>query len=357
MALGNTPTSYGAAARLLHWLTALLIFIAFPLGLLANRADLADAAAVERAYTLFSLHKTVGMMALTIGILRIVWSLTQTRPVPLHPERRLETGLATSAHWTLTIALIVVPISGWVAHAAEPGLAPILGPFPQTLEVVPEDPALARLAGSVHWVATKFLAIAILLHVAGALKHARVDRDETLARMWRGTEAGTRSPKRMIWPPVAAVALWLTAIAAGAALTPAPPSPPLDWTTTQSRILLVRASDGGEIGEVAAADITLRLSSDGTGSLDIFAALDSVTSPDADAFLNTLVIPIMQYSGAISGTPPDLTATGSLDLGGQAAPTTIAISQGADTATLGATIPLPGVPDFGLSVQATFTRP
>ena len=217
MALGNTPTSYGAATRLLHWLTALLILIAFPLGLLANRADLADAAAVERAYSLFSLHKTVGMMALAIGLLRILWSFTQPRPVPLHPARLAETFIAATAHWSLTLALLLVPLSGWLTHAAEPGFAPILGPFPQTLAAIPESPALARTAGAVHWLATKLLGLAILLHVAGALKHALVDRDETLPRMWRGVPAGSGAHPPARGPALAAAAIWLAALGAGRA--------------------------------------------------------------------------------------------------------------------------------------------
>ena len=36
MSLVNTPTSFGSLSRSLHWLTALLILTAIPLGLIAN---------------------------------------------------------------------------------------------------------------------------------------------------------------------------------------------------------------------------------------------------------------------------------------------------------------------------------
>lgn len=358
MPLANTARNYGSAARALHWLTALLILTAFPLGLLANRADLTDADAIQRTYTLFSLHKTVGMLALSVGILRIVWSATQPRPLPLHPERRAETFLATATHWTLTLALILVPMSGWLTHAAEPGLAPILGPFPQTLAALSDDPALARTAGAVHWLATKLLAVAILLHVAGAIKHTLIDRDATLARMWTGASVDTPSSRQTVWPPLAAVAIWLATIAAGVATAPAPAGPPKVWPAQSSRAALIRTDTAQVLSDVPATDITLALTADGTdGTLDIFAALDSATDAEADALLQSLPLPILQYTGTVTGRPPTLTASGIADLGGQTSDQSLDLGQSDNRAALSGTLPLPGAPGYELSVQATFLRP
>jgi polyisoprenoid-binding protein YceI len=83
----------------------------------------------------------------------------------------------------------VVPLSGWVHHAAVTGFAPILWPFGQTLPFVPQSEAVAGAAGAVHWVFTKVLGLAILLHIAGAVKHHVIDRDATLLRMLRGAAA------------------------------------------------------------------------------------------------------------------------------------------------------------------------
>ena len=57
------------------------------------------------------------------------------------------------------------------------GFAPILWPFGQGLPFVPQSETVAQVAGAVHWVFTKVMAAAILLHIAGALKHHFVDRD------------------------------------------------------------------------------------------------------------------------------------------------------------------------------------
>ena len=49
-----------------------------------------------------------------------------------------------------------------------------------------KDPALKDLMSAVHYVASWILAGAVLLHVAGALKHALIERDGLVARMGLG---------------------------------------------------------------------------------------------------------------------------------------------------------------------------
>ena len=50
-----------------------------------------------------------------------------------------------------------------------------------------KDPALKEFASGVHLVTAWVLATAVTLHVAGALKHALVNRDGLLARMGIGS--------------------------------------------------------------------------------------------------------------------------------------------------------------------------
>jgi cytochrome b561/polyisoprenoid-binding protein YceI len=189
MSARNTSRSFGTVTRTFHWLTALLILTAIPLGFVANRLPYDTAEALAWKAQLFSVHKTLGIAAFLLGAARILWALVESHPVPLHPQRRAELTLAGMVHWLLYISLVVVPLSGWVHHAALTGFAPILWPFGQTLPFVPQSEAVASVSGAVHWVFTKVLALAILLHIAGALKHHLIDRDATLLRMLRGTQA------------------------------------------------------------------------------------------------------------------------------------------------------------------------
>ncbi|MBT9244886.1 cytochrome b/b6 domain-containing protein [Gemmobacter fulvus] len=221
----NTSTAYGGIARSLHWLTALLILSAIGLGLYAESLPYDSSAALAQKAQIFSLHKTIGIAAFFVAAARILWALSQPRPAPLHPDRRLETLAAETVHWALYISMLAVPLSGWVHHAAVDGFAPILWPFGQNLPLVPKSEALAAGATTLHWLFGKLLIGSILLHVAGALKHALIDRDGTLARMTKGTPSGGRAhhPRGPIF---AALALYAAGTATALSLTAAPtPSP------------------------------------------------------------------------------------------------------------------------------------
>jgi len=217
--LGNTPRSYGGVAKTLHWLTALLILTAIPLGLVANALpyDTSDQLALKG--WLFSLHKTLGIAAFAVAVLRILWAASQPKPALLHPDRRLESWAAETVHWMLYASLVIVPLSGWLHHAATQGFAPILWPFGQSLPLVPVNDAVAHFFAAWHWLFTKVLAAALVLHIAGAMKHHLVDRDDTLRRMLPGrVAAGDARAGHPRGPAVAAVAIWAALMAAGSAL-------------------------------------------------------------------------------------------------------------------------------------------
>jgi cytochrome b561 len=231
MPMRNSATSFGTVARVFHWLTAVVILTAIPLGLIANGLSAGPESIALKAQ-LFSSHKTLGIVAFFLGAARILWAFGQPRPVPLHPERRQETFMAESAHWLLYPSLVIVPLSGWVHHAAVDGFAPILWPFGQGLPFVPKSETVASMAGMAHWLFTTILAAAILLHVLGAVKHHLIDRDATMRRMARGVSAlEVAAPHRT---RLALLVLALGIYSAGAAVavtmttTPAPPTwPPL----------------------------------------------------------------------------------------------------------------------------------
>jgi cytochrome b561/polyisoprenoid-binding protein YceI len=234
MPKGNTTQSFGSITRSLHWMTALLILTAIPLGLVANQLPYDTAEALAWKAQVFSLHKTLGVAAFFVALVRISWAVFQPRPVPLHPERRGEVILAAVIHWLLYISLLAVPLSGWIHHAAVTGFAPILWPFGQTLPFVPQSEVVANAAAAAHWVFTKLLAASILLHVAGALKHHFVDRDATLQRMLRGVAAPDQPVSRPhgLTPFLAAVAVYAAGAGLAVALMPGATTPTTEVSAT-----------------------------------------------------------------------------------------------------------------------------
>jgi cytochrome b561/polyisoprenoid-binding protein YceI len=219
----NTTTSYGLVARFFHWTIAVLVLIDIVLGVIGKFTP-RSGDTVGFLQLLYSTHKTIGVAVLALAMLRVIWSILQPRPVPLHPQRRAETIAAEAAHWMLYAAIFVLPLSGWVLHSAEVGFAPIWWPFGQNLPFVPKSEVLAHTAANVHWAAGIILAATVAAHISGALKHAIFDRDDTLARMWRGRRAGNAQKETAAHRVPALAALLVWGLTIGGAMTVFAPS-------------------------------------------------------------------------------------------------------------------------------------
>lgn len=325
MAIANTQTHYGSVTRTFHWLTALLILTAMPLGVVANGIPIAEDTITQKTL-LFSLHKTVGVMAFFVGLGRILWAVTQPRPVGLHPERRGETFAAELVHWLLYGALVLVPLSGWLHHAATDGFAPIWWPFGQGLPFVPVNFGLAEFFSALHWVFTKVLLVAVLLHVAGALKHVFVDRDVTLTRMTTGNcevdVAPTAHSERT--PAIAAAVIWVAALGVGSFLglshEPAQSTTTLEapaggeWLVEDGTLAITITQLGSEVEggftdwlaairfdpdsiEDEKGDIVVDIA---IGSLTLGTVTDQALGPD---FFDETTFPTASYSGPIIENP------------------------------------------------------
>lgn len=274
MALTNTAERYGGVSKTFHWLTALLILTLIPLGWYANQLPYTTPEELALKAWLFSLHKTLGVLAFFTALLRILWALGQTKPGLMNAEHKIESRAAELVHWMLYGALVIVPLSGWIGHAAAAGFAPIWWPFGQTLPLIPKSTGVEHFASAVHWVSTKILIASLLLHIAGALKHHVIDRDATLRRMLPGTPALGPMPAQdhSRTPLFGALALWIAALGVAALL------------------------NGGEKADVIQAA----------------TALEDVTS-DWQVDAGTLEITVTQFGNTVTGTFADWTAAISFD--------------------------------------------
>lgn len=293
MPLTNTATRYGSIAKVFHWSIAIGILAMIPLGLIAADAPYGTADELTRKALLFSIHKTLGVTIFLLALARIGWAVSQLKPVALHPERRTETFLAELVHWLLYGSLVLVPLSGWIEHAATDGFAPILWPFGQALPFVPKSPALAEIFATAHWLLQWVLTGSVVLHIAGALKHHVVDRDATLRRMWFGrAEAGTYHAPHRVAAPLGALVVWVAtfgaAWATGAFTTDQrAPRPALTqvesgWQVTEGTLALTVRQMGKEI-EGVFSDWTAEIDFDDTpglgekGSVSVTVAIPSLT--------------------------------------------------------------------------------
>lgn len=208
-----TMTAYDPVQIFLHWISALLIVTTGAIGLQMTRMPAGSEVQAQAILQSYSLHKTLGLAMLAVAIVRILWALTHPRPGPLHPERKAESLLASTTHWSLYGATVVMPLSGWAYHSASPAFAPILGPVPQRLPFMVENPASAAIFGQIHLVSAWVLGALFLLHLAGVARHAVIDSDATLARMTTGNGPAVPRAEHDIRPVAVAILIWAATLA------------------------------------------------------------------------------------------------------------------------------------------------
>ena len=308
-----------------------------PLGIIANGLPYDTPEDLAQKAWLFSLHKTIGLTVFFAALLRIAWAISQPKPNALHPERRLETLLAEVVHWLLYGSLILVPLSGWVHHAATEGFAPIWWPFGQNLPLVPESNAVAEAAAGLHIVFERVLVLSLLLHIAGAMKHAVIDKDGTLARMWFGktTVEAASAKQRHGFAAGLAVAVWAVALSVGGMLgvyqkgsvaaAVALQEVESDWQVQEGALGITVSQLGADVrGEFA--DWTAQIDFDETvtegvaGSVTVEIAiaslsLGSVTNQAMGAdYFNAEAFPTALFTADIITGPEGYVADGTLSL-------------------------------------------
>jgi cytochrome b561/polyisoprenoid-binding protein YceI len=280
----NSPTTYGSVAKSFHWLIAALVITMIALGIYAS--GLADANGAKPI--LFSIHKTMGLFIFFLALARIAWALSQPKPGSLHPQRKVETFLAALVHWLLYASLIVVPLSGWVHHAATTGFAPIWWPFGQGLPFVPVDDGVAHMAKALHIIFERVLAVSILLHVAGALKHHFIDHDDTLRRMLPGHSEPrlTASPVQSRLAPAVALGVYAAALGIGGGM----------GLFAQDRVAIAELdapTSEWQVQEGTLGIVVKQLGSEVTGRFaDWTAAITFAETPDAEGKFGDVAVTV-----------------------------------------------------------------
>lgn len=174
-----------AATRWLHGIVAVGVISMLAYGFVMEQLEF-DGAVL--------LHISCGLTLLLVIAVRAVRRLQIGWPQanPDHPLAQRRT--ARVVQWLLLLASLLMPLSGllmatmsgwglqwfgvelmaWSPDPANPG------------EVIPVNALLLEIGHELHEITAFVLIAGIVLHLAGALKHHFVDRDDTLRRIWRG---------------------------------------------------------------------------------------------------------------------------------------------------------------------------
>ena len=180
LGMQNTRDSYGAVAKALHWLSALLILGGWLLGQTLDWFP----RTMEGGLKLAHMWSGLGVIALLAARVAWRWQGKQPDAIPSALDPWLARA-AKAGHLTLYALLLAVPVAGIVLSFArgEPlslfGLYEIASPWAR-------DRAFARNAREVHELLANAILLVAALHAAAALMHHYLLGDSTLSRMLPG---------------------------------------------------------------------------------------------------------------------------------------------------------------------------
>jgi cytochrome b561 len=172
----NTRARFGWVAKILHWLIAVII-----IGLLTVGIIMTDMPAPQK-FELYGLHKATGIVVLALVILRILWRAINVQPRLPADLPRWQKMASFTSHLLLYLLMLLMPLSGWLMSSA--------GGYPVTLyglytmpNLVGKDADLGKLGHELHEIGMIMLIVLIVVHVAAALQHHFIRKDNVLKRM------------------------------------------------------------------------------------------------------------------------------------------------------------------------------
>ena len=177
-ARADAPVPYTAGARGLHWLIAALLFGQIAFGWFLTTIPRGSP---TRGYYV-NLHKSTGLVLAALILLRIIWRVLHAAPPLPSFMPAWERVTARSSHRLLYLAMIVMPLSGYLAsNFSKYGIKLF-----NVVSLPPwgsNDPHLYGLLNGTHVATAYIFAGLIVVHVLAAVRHS-MRRDGVFARMW-----------------------------------------------------------------------------------------------------------------------------------------------------------------------------
>jgi len=198
LAWRNSDIRYGMVAMIFHWIIAALLILNLALGLwfgeFMTRGD-------PLLFPVVQIHKSIGLTVLVLSLLRFGWRLINPiPPLPLGMNSALKFG-AHLSHWALYFLIVMIPLTGWVMVSASPLGNPTNYfwlfdwpnlPFFHGLTRSQLKPYHETFEDAHVWLAWGAIGL-IPIHVAAALYHQFLRRDDVFRRMWFGTDVSERA--------------------------------------------------------------------------------------------------------------------------------------------------------------------
>ena len=171
---------YSAASKLLHWLTALIIFGVLPTGFILE--DLPEGPIQNLGY---DLHRSFGFVILLLAAARLAVRKISGAPEAYAGLTPLERRVSTATHHTLYMLLVLTPLLGWAATSAFPVKISVFWLF-ELPPLAPQSEALSKVLFKLHGISAIAIVVLLVGHIGAALWHRLVKRDGLMERILPG---------------------------------------------------------------------------------------------------------------------------------------------------------------------------
>lgn len=175
--LKNTQEGYGIVAIIFHWTMAVLIIFLLTLGIYMVNLPIS-----LLKLKLFGWHKEWGILALILVSLRLGWRFNNIVPRLPDSISVWQKRAAHGMHWVFYICLFALPITGWMISSAANLSVSFFGLFILP-DLIAPNPDLQKTLEWIHQWIGYALILFICLHIAAALKHHFINKDNVLRRM------------------------------------------------------------------------------------------------------------------------------------------------------------------------------
>jgi cytochrome b561 len=174
MHVKNTLTEYGLISKLLHWISAILLFIQIPLGFYLVDLDFGP----ERL-TVEDIHVTMGLSIFYLVILRLLYKIFNPTPKLEPSVFKGQKFLAKLNHVMLYVTILSITISGILKKLFNGETLTII--FKKIK--IQDNFELGELFYDLHVISNYVLIVLIIIHILAVITHKLFFNDNLLKKI------------------------------------------------------------------------------------------------------------------------------------------------------------------------------
>jgi cytochrome b561 len=175
MHVNNTLAEYGLISKLLHWISAILLFIQIPLGFYLVDLDFGP----ERL-TIEDIHIKMGLSIFYLVILRLLYKIFNPTPKLEPSVFKGQKFLAKLNHVMLYVTILSITISGILKKLFNGETLTII--FKKIK--IQDNFELSELFYDIHVISNYVLIVLIVIHILAVIAHKLFFNDNLLKRMF-----------------------------------------------------------------------------------------------------------------------------------------------------------------------------